>query len=350
MPTSTASRSGTAGALPGDVDTAATFDGTNDHVQALGTTGLPTGSATRSVEAWFRTTSTARQVLFGYGSLGEAQEFALWLTPGATAFEAWGWGQGNDKTFTAPASLADGRWHHVVKVYDGSSLTLYLDGTSLGTQAATRTTVVDAYELGIGGVLVPGDPASGGWFNGSLDEVALYTTALTSQTVLDHYRLGTAPGPDPGPTGGSVTVTGLTGTGTRYSTSTTLGLTLAKGSDSDGLAATGASLRRATASLTSTGGADGACGTFGPYEPVATDPGSPFSTVVPDQACYSFQYVVRDAIGNPTTYTSGIVKVDTTAPSAPDARSSRPSSVDYAAGGGPRRSTTGPPRAAAASR
>ena len=41
------------------------------------------------------------------------------------------------------------------------------------------------------------------------------------------------------------------------------------------------------------------------------------SDAVTDQACYRYQYVVNDTLGNPTTYTSDDVKVDLGAPSAP---------------------------------
>ncbi len=129
-----------------------------------------------------------------------------------------------------------------------------------------------------------------------------------------------------GPAGGSVDATGLAGTGGRYSTSTTLSVALSKGADAQsGLALTGARLLRATATLTSAGTADGVCGAFGAYAQVgALDPASPVSDVVPDRACYRYQYVVPDNVGNATTYTSPDIKVDTTAPSTPTLTPSAP--------------------------
>ena len=141
---------GVAGALTGDADTAVQFDGVNDYVQATGTTGMPTGAGVRSVEAWFKTTSSAQQVLFSYGSLANTQEFGLWLDTGGAAMTAWGYGTGNDKTFTLAAAVNNGAWHHVVKTYDGTSITLYVDGVALTPQTATRSTVMDAYGFGIG--------------------------------------------------------------------------------------------------------------------------------------------------------------------------------------------------------
>lgn len=306
---------GIAGALPGDTNTAAQFDGVNDYVQMLGTTGIPVGASVRSVELWFKTSSATRQVLFAYGTVANTQEFGLWLDSSGTTMTAWGFGSGNDKVFTMPAAVNNGVWHQVVQTYDGTSLTVYIDGVALPAQAATRGTVMDSYGFNVGAITHPDDGNSGGYFVGSIDEVSFYTTAVNQTTVTNHYQLGTSPAADvTGPTGGSVDAAGLVGTGSRYSTSTTLSLVLNKGTDASGIASTGALLNRATATLTS-----GTCGTFGSYTLISggTDPISPKSNSVADQACYRYQYVVADTMGNNTTYTSGDIKVDTTAPTTP---------------------------------
>ena len=65
--------------------------------------------------------------------------------------------------------------------------------------------------------------------------------------VTDHYQLGRRGlrRRDADPTGGSVDATGLAGTGSRYSTSTTLSLALATGTDPSGVATTGNQVLRA---------------------------------------------------------------------------------------------------------
>ena len=163
---------------------------------------------------------------------------------------------------------------------------------------------------------------------------------LNQTQVTDHYELGTRRSVDgPGPTGGSVDATGLVGTGARYSTSTTLSLAFAKGTDPSGVAAT-----RATA-------AAGDRPTLARRRHLRHlrhlhpglrrhDPTSPLADTVTDQACYSYQYVVVDTLGNATTYTSPDIKVDTTAPAAPTLRSRRSPTPGGPAPAAP--STTGP--------
>jgi hypothetical protein len=141
-----------------------------------------------------------------------------------------------------------------------------------------------------------------------------------------------------GPSGGSVDATGLGGTGGRYAPSTTLSIALAKGTDSGaGVSATGSTLLRASATLTSDGIADGACGTFGSSSQVAIDPVSPYTDNaaggISSGHCYRYEYVVPDRVGNTTTYTSGAVEVDASGPSAPSITLSSASGNTYINGG-----------------
>ncbi len=187
-----------AGALTGDADTAAQFDGVDDYVQAQVTTSIPVGATNRSVEAWFKTTSNAtRQVIFHYGTMADTQQFGLWIANSGTTMTAWGFGGTNDKSFTMPYAVNDGAWHQVVQTYNGTTLTLYIDGVALATQAATRGTVMNSYGFGIGAVIETGNSNSGGFFAGSIDEVSFYTTTLSQTDVTNHYQLGTVTVPEP---------------------------------------------------------------------------------------------------------------------------------------------------------
>lgn len=132
----------------------------------------------------------------------------------------------------------------------------------------------------------------------------------TAATALTFTNDSTAP------SGGPVDATGLVGTGGRYSTSTTLNIALGTtAADTGGSGvASGAQLRRASATLTG-----GTCGTYGATTQVGSnDPSSPVSDPgLTDQRCYRYDYVVSDRVGNQATFTSLDVKIDTTAPAAP---------------------------------
>ncbi len=188
-------------------DTAARFSGVNDYMQATATTGIPVGATTRSVEMWFKTSSTTKEALFSYGSPATNQEFGLWLNAGGATMTAWGYG--NDKTFTLASAVNDGQWHQVVKTYSGTQIQLYVDGAALTAQAATRSTAMDSTGFVIGAILNPVSGQYGNFFDGTLDEVSLYNVVLPAATVTNHYELrNVTPVGNVAPTGTSSTLIG----------------------------------------------------------------------------------------------------------------------------------------------
>ena len=191
-----------------------------------------------------------------------------------------------------------------------SSATAALTGTTTGWTHTPSTVstpaggpyVSSAFSWAAGTTSSPGEVVTGRDVAGN--------TATTSLTFVNDST---------GPSGGTVDAVGLVGTGARYSISTSLSIAFTAGSDPTGVVLTAARLYRATATLTSTAGADGVCGTYGAYAAVGVvNPVSPYANTVPTaQRCYRYQYVVADGFGNSTTYTSGDIKVDTTVPSRP---------------------------------
>jgi hypothetical protein len=188
-------------------------------------------------------------------------------------------------------------------------------------------------------------PAGGPYFSGTFSWSAGTSSGpsetVTGRDVADNVASTTLDFTDDstGPSGGSVDATGLAGTGSRYSTSTMLSLSLGKGTDSaSGLAATGAKLRRASAPLSSDGTSDGVCGSYGAFAQVGPDdPSSPFVDDavggITSGRCYRYEYVVPDNVGNTTTYVSQDVKVDTSGPVAPSLSLSGASGNTFVSGG-----------------
>jgi hypothetical protein len=316
------------GAIGGDTDTAALFDGIDDHVVTP-----DFALSTFSTEFWFKSTQgigtasnwNAGAALVDSSRTSGSTDWGTSLRSDGRVVAGIGGAGGccspPDKSIvSATGGYNDGLWHQVVFTRNNSTgaMVLYVDGSSANGGTATGPTGArHNYAIVFGRQAEDLSHA----YQGGLDEVSLYDAVITQTTVTNHYQAGTAvPGDYAGPTGGSVDASGLVGTGARYSTSTTLSLVLAKGTDPSGVSPTGATLSRSSATLTSAGGtADGVCGTYGSYALITggTDPVSPTSDTVADQACYRYRYVVQDLLGNSRTYTSADIKVDSTAPSAP---------------------------------
>ena len=174
----------TTGALTNDTDTAVTLDGLTGAVQETSGAGAPVGSSARSLEIWFKTTTTTAQPLFNYGTSGALSQFAVYLAGNQVQVK-----DGTESlTFTAASSLADGAWHHLVVTYDGAtSIGVYVDGAAVGSAQSTSGTL--ATVLDVTGLEVGRDDAPS-FFSGTLDEAAVYGTVLSASRVAAHFAAG----------------------------------------------------------------------------------------------------------------------------------------------------------------
>jgi concanavalin A-like lectin/glucanase superfamily protein/fibronectin type III domain protein/NHL repeat-containing protein len=175
------------GALAGDPDTSAGFDGIDDYVRVLDFSP----PASLSLEAWIypkdTSTGTDRVVLDksnGEYDLRIGEDGNLRFITGSPIQTA------VDDSFNFHTSNNANRWYHIVATFDSSadSVRFYRDGaltkTVTGFTAAIQNT---SFALRIGRhSQYGGVPA----FNGRIDEVALYDRVLSGTTVQEHYEAG----------------------------------------------------------------------------------------------------------------------------------------------------------------
>jgi proline iminopeptidase len=74
-----------------------------------------------------------------------------------------------------------GKWYHVAGVYDGTAVTIYVNGTRIGGQDIAGQMSIDNSDLFIG----KGDPefSSGEYFHGVLDEIRLWNVARSPEEI-----------------------------------------------------------------------------------------------------------------------------------------------------------------------
>ena len=178
---------GAAGAIAGDADTAITFDATNGIVQQKPGTGLPLGNSSRSVECWFNTTYSGNMTIAAWGTrtAGANQFFGVRIAAGTQSGVVVDFGNGNWGLPTTPSStnLADGKWHHLVVTYDGSSggmIAADIDGQLFGSRTISSSL---STTLSVQGLMMGSDPTdpnmTGDLFKGSMDELAIgFTSGL----------------------------------------------------------------------------------------------------------------------------------------------------------------------------
>jgi len=80
-------------------------------------------------------------------------------------------------------NVNDGKWHHVAGVYDGSKISLYVDGVLDNSEDATGKIAVNDYPVLIG----ENSEERGRYWNGLIDDVRIYSYALSESEIKDLY-------------------------------------------------------------------------------------------------------------------------------------------------------------------
>ncbi|MDP3723084.1 MAG: LamG domain-containing protein [Candidatus Omnitrophota bacterium] len=177
----------------GKLGKALSFDGTNDYV-SLSPSSFPSGATPRTVSVWLKTATVADQLIFSYGTVANTQEWQLFVGTGTgCGVEGGGNALGTITLGTSGAgngvcgvqTVTDNVWHHVVGVYDGTTIKIYIDGVL--KNSGPRTSNLGLSYATIGG----GYPnAPGYYFNGTIDEVSLWSKALSAAEITDLYNAG----------------------------------------------------------------------------------------------------------------------------------------------------------------
>lgn len=173
------------GLLTGDSDTAVTFTAASTEYADCPDTGLATGTGSRTIEAWVKTTSATVQPFFHYGTAAAGQWVSCRVAANGQAVVSL---YGDDPAFGSAGQLSDGTRHYVAITYDGSSLRVYIDGAEASGSPQTKT-------LGtvLGGTAWIGTSGSD-YFNGTIDEVSYTPSTLGASTISSHWSIGTGGG------------------------------------------------------------------------------------------------------------------------------------------------------------
>jgi len=167
----------------GQIDGADGFDGSNDYIDCGNNASLK-GMDSLTVEAWVRPNTVGGSGIVSKWSswtAGTGGSYILWQPSNGTV----GWGV---ITETATANFYDtpalqaAQWYHVVGVYDGLQIRLYINGTQAGTPKSITgmiaSTDVPCY---IGRYTTP-------YMNGTIDEVRISSTSRSASWVSTEYN------------------------------------------------------------------------------------------------------------------------------------------------------------------
>ncbi len=85
-------------------------------------------------------------------------------------------------------NVADGQWHHVVGIWDGTDQIVYVDGIQDSLLSCSGDGTINNTDLAviIGRTVANDDDIR--WFDGKIDDIRLYKRALTSDEILKLYN------------------------------------------------------------------------------------------------------------------------------------------------------------------
>jgi hypothetical protein len=180
---------GVTGLIPTSSDLAARFDGGSSVM--FSSTNISYSGNAMSAEAWINTLDgAARNVIVEANNGGGAPSFAWFfdIRSGVLTADIYD-NTIADHVASGAGTVNDGQTHHVVFTFDGTTITLYKDGSVTGVPLVGAFQKANGiYDTGLGNAI---NFVTGTRLNGTLDDVALYDYALSADQVLAHYRAGT---------------------------------------------------------------------------------------------------------------------------------------------------------------
>ncbi len=143
-----------------------------------------TGNLT--IAYWFKRSSGSKVHVGKYNSTGGQKSYLLQVySDNNIYFDISGTGV-NDIYFTSTATTTDTGWNHLVGVYNGSTLVVYLNGSLLAgsTTGVVPASLADsASDFSIG-------KYDANYSDAQYDEVGIWSKALTSEEVTSVYTTG----------------------------------------------------------------------------------------------------------------------------------------------------------------
>jgi hypothetical protein len=167
------------------------FDGKSSYISVAydPASGLFPTTAPFSISAWFRIRASApiQPTIVGTHMAGAGSGYMLCLDSSQNGRLRWMTVDGGQQGhyLWSKGSVNDGRWHHVVAAWDGSRISLHLDGALQGFQAAPELSYANRADFQIGHTDSIGGASglSQYFFDGQIDEVMVFGGALSEDEV-----------------------------------------------------------------------------------------------------------------------------------------------------------------------
>src|SRR5215469_15608329 len=172
----------------GKVNNAITYNGSSQYTHFATAYSLTDAS----FSCWIKTsTSSGVRITSEYDTVsGSGWVLCLTLnefTGGKPTFRLINYGVGGSTNCTGTTTVNDNAWHNIVGIRNGSTYTIWVDG-SLNTTITSGNTTTTTAVLNLSGEVYGNSLFTP--FPGSIDEFGIWSKALSSQEIADLYNGG----------------------------------------------------------------------------------------------------------------------------------------------------------------
>ena len=165
----------------GNINSAYSFNGTNQYIQCPNQSYLNIGSGDMSISMWVYLNNNFTNRFFLGKSDGQFNQnkWIVYYSYNPTQFSFHQNTSTGASTFSAPANwLTDSNsWHHLVITKSSSTYTTYIDGIKASQSSGPIAIPATSTALTIGMV------ENVGWMSGKLDDIRVYNRALSADEV-----------------------------------------------------------------------------------------------------------------------------------------------------------------------
>ena len=176
-------------------NTAVNFDGGQGYIDCGNSTGLDIATNV-TVAVWVKIKGWSHMIQTVVSKGYNNYRLSKYFTASAPVYDQMEFATAVECISTRV--VQDGLWHHVVGVYDGTTQSLYIDGTVASSVPYAGALPINTDSLCIGDIYNYWVPSGSGslmkpLFDGVIDEVAVLTNALTAEQVLNLFNSAEEP-------------------------------------------------------------------------------------------------------------------------------------------------------------
>ena len=168
------------------------LDGDSDYIQVADHDSFDFGAGNFTAECWIRFAALGNNTIFSHWANGTASSMSYYLTYfNSSGILRLGYYLGGNLDSTYSWSPSTGTWYHIALERSGTTLKVYIDGTSVISVSASTTALQaseDPFRVGVFNDASTGSPSLDWYFNGHIDDLritkglARYGTNFTPPT------------------------------------------------------------------------------------------------------------------------------------------------------------------------